>query len=62
MITEEEENSGAEKPEAEEWLIDHIAEVSKNAWSLYLLFLSFLAMTHSLNGFGMSAGGNSASF
>ena len=55
MITEAEEKgadqdrekdageAGTEKPEAPKWLIDSIAEVSKNTRSLYLWFLGFLA-------------------
>ena len=55
MITEAEEKvadqdrekdageAGTEKPKAPKWLIDSIAEVSKNTRSLYLWFLGFLA-------------------
>ena len=32
-----------EKPEAPRWLVENIAEVSRNARSIYILYLSFLA-------------------
>jgi uncharacterized protein YjbI with pentapeptide repeats len=39
----EEKSESREKPEAPDWLIDNIAEASKNTRKIYLLYLGFLA-------------------
>jgi len=41
--TEEAKTSEEEKPPAPDWLIDNIAELSRNARSIYLIYLGFLA-------------------